>query len=158
MGKKLLTEASKLNFLNFPKTMLYAMTNGIRPSMGIYFISYIPNIVDEVWNYLVALDKYTKFEKSKAARNKTLYYLSKQLNIYIEIESRVSGLLLIKSSNYVLKLNFFCENFEHIKRIAHRINDNFVGGILNELNWDKIEKEFHINREEAIFMWQKILK
>jgi len=76
----------------------------------------------------------------------------------VEIDARVAGFNAMKGTNHVLRINIYSENIEYVKGIAHAININFVGGILNQIDWEKIEKVFQIDREKEITVWKKVLE
>ncbi|MFX1321764.1 MAG: hypothetical protein ACFFAQ_08970 [Promethearchaeota archaeon] len=158
IGKKLRKIAEKNNLLNFPKTVLYTGANKVHHSMDLVMDTYIPDTADEIWKYLVSVDRSTKMGKSKPSRNKQLYYLAPEIWVFVEIDARVAGLNAMKASNHVLKINIYSDNKEYTKGIAHAINDNFVGGVLNQINWEKIDKIFHIDKEKEISAWKTVLE
>ncbi|MFX1409103.1 MAG: hypothetical protein ACFFA6_02025 [Promethearchaeota archaeon] len=158
IGKKLRKIAEKNNLLNYPKTVLYAGANKTRHSLDLAYSTYIPDTADEIWKYLRSVDGSTEEGKSKSSRKKQLYYLAPEIWVFVEIDARVAGFNAMKGTNHVLRINIYSENIEYVKGIAHAINNNFVGGILNQIDWEKIEKVFQIDREKEITVWKKVLE
>ncbi len=158
IGKKLRKIAEKNNLLNFPKTVLYAGANKARHSMDLMTDTFIPDTVDEIWDYLSSVDDSTKMGKSKPSRKKQIYYLAPEIWVFVEVDARVSAFNARKGTNHVLRINIYSDNDEYIKGIAHAINDNFVGGVLNQINWEKIDKTFHIDKEKEISAWKSVLE
>ncbi len=96
--------------------------------------------------------------KSKPSRKKQIYYLAPEIWVFVEVDARVAGFNARKGTNHVLRINIYSDNDKYTKGIAHAINDNFVGGVLNQINWEKIDKIFHIDKEKEITAWKNILK
>ncbi|MFX1574762.1 MAG: hypothetical protein ACFFB0_18660 [Promethearchaeota archaeon] len=168
MGKKVLKKAKELGFLNFRKTTLYAGATKVRYPRQWYsnvldlvdlpmFKTYVPDTANEIRVYLMGLDPLTKFGISRPDRNKSLYYLSPALKLFVEVVAKVAGAGAIKAKNHVIEINIYCDNDDYIKGIAHAVSDKFVGGIINDMEWEKIEKKFKVNPEECISAWKSVL-
>jgi len=158
IGKKLRKIAEKNNLLSFPKAVLYAGANKVRHSEELITDTYIPDTVDEIWKYLRSVDGSTEKGKSKPSRKKQLYYLAPEIWVFVEVDARVAGFNAMKGTNHVLRINIYSDNVEYTKGLAHAINDNFVGGVLNQINWVKIDKIFHIDKEKEISAWKTVLE
>ncbi|MFX0076445.1 MAG: hypothetical protein ACFE96_13470 [Candidatus Hermodarchaeota archaeon] len=170
MGKKLLKKAKELGYLKFRKTVLYAGAKKVRYAHQWYadlldlvglpmFDTYVPDTANEIRVYLMNLDPLTKFGISRPDRKKSLYYLSTELNVFVEVEAKVSGFAAIKGNNHVIKINIYCDREELVKGIASAVSDLFVGGIVNdkEMDWEKIEDKFKVSRDECISAWNAVL-
>ncbi|MFX0043368.1 MAG: hypothetical protein ACFE8L_10685 [Candidatus Hodarchaeota archaeon] len=158
IGKKLRKIAEKNNLLNFPKTVLYAGANKVRHSLDLIMDTYIPDTIDAIWKFLRSVDGSTEMGKSKPSRKKQIYYLAPEIWVFVEVDARVAGFNAMKGSNHILKINIYSDNNEYIKGIAHAINDNFASGVLNQINWEKVDKIFHIDKEKEIAAWKLILE
>ena len=107
--------------------------------------------------YLTSLDRTTEFGISRPDRNKSLYYLSPELNVFVEVEAKMSGFTALIAKNHIIRINIYCDNEEYIKGIAHAVSDLFIGGNVNDMEWEKIEKKFKVSREECISAWKAVL-
>ena len=93
MGKKLKDEAKKLGFLDFPQTVLYSGTSKLTGAIKWGSITSIPIWASHLEEFINNLDPSSKNDISKPDRNKTLYFLAPNLQVYIEIDAKISGFL-----------------------------------------------------------------
>jgi len=158
MGKKLRKEATKLGFLNYPKTTIYggAADLILVREWGPWTTS-VPIWAINIGVFLKNLDPDTKIGISKPDRNKIIFILSSNIHVYIEIDAKTAGFMDIKK-NHVQQINIFSRDNKYVNEIAHLINDGYEGGILNEIIWEKVGKKFQINQEQEIKMWKDILE
>ena len=121
------------------------------------FDTFVPNTANEIRVHLTSLDRTTKFGISRPDRKKSFYYLAPELKVFVEVESRITGFTAFIAKNHINRINIYCDNEEYIKGIAHAVSDLFIGGIVNDMNWEKIEKKFKVSREECISAWKVVL-
>lgn len=159
MTKSLRRRAEKLNLLNLPKPILYASAGRARTNGAVLKIyrTFVPDTAIVIRKYLESLYWDTEMGISRASRNKEIFILASEINVFVEINCRMSGMNVRKGSNHMLKINIYSDKKEYIKGIANAINSHFADGILANINWDKMEKVFKIDRERSIASWNTLL-
>lgn len=157
MGKKLKKKATNLGFLKYPRTILYGGASELTLAGAWSFSTSVPIWTLFLLKFLKQLDAATETAISKPDRNKLIFFLSPNIDLYIEIDAKTAGFLDSKS-NHVQQINIFSKDNKYVNEVAHLINDCYKTGILNEIIWEKIEKKFNINQEQEIQMWNDILE
>jgi len=153
MGKKIRNQANNLGLTKLRKTSLYARAKNIR----MMAFSNAPDTADAIKDYLKPLDPSFVNDKSGGGRNATYYYLAPQLELYVEVISKVSGFSPHNPANHAIQINIFCEKDEYIRAIANLINQIWEDGILPHINWEKIKKKYKVNKQDAIATWNEFL-
>lgn len=152
-NKKIHLLAIGLGIMNSPRMVLYAQPRRMRE----IFSGAVPDIADIIRAYISRIDRTMFHAKSGGSRWLTFRYLTEVKALYVEIQFRVAGIVMGKIRNIVLQINFFCRTDEHIREIARLINERFENGILDYIDWRKVEKKFKVQREKCIVDWMNCL-
>ncbi|MFX1275978.1 MAG: hypothetical protein ACFFBP_23050 [Promethearchaeota archaeon] len=156
MTKFLKRRAKKLNLLSLPKTTLFGTGRRAR-SDGNFINTYVPDTVYAIKKFLKYNDGSTVKELSRATRNKNVYILAPNIDVFVDIECHVKGMNIHKGSNHIIKIDIYSDDIEFIKGIANAIDNKFPRGILSHIKWDKMMKVFKVDKEHVIASWNAIL-
>jgi len=155
MGKKLRKQAEKLGIIILPKTVLYARAKNIKQKQELLTL-YIPDTVDAIRDYLL-WNNPNLLKDRDGTKNVTHFYLASDLNLYIEIFDKPSFWTIMNPAKHAIQITIYTDNETFISGIANAVNQLWEDGILPHMDWDWIEKQFKINREDCIIAWKKFL-
>ncbi|MHA1266018.1 MAG: hypothetical protein ACTSRS_12370 [Candidatus Helarchaeota archaeon] len=121
------------------------------------FTIFVGDTADTIRDYLRRIDPSTLVDRSGSGRNNTYYFLAPRVRIYVEVIRKTAGLNANDPGNMVTKINIFSKFRAHTINIASRLNNLFPDGMLAHLDWNKIEKKFHVSRSEVLAAWHSLL-
>jgi hypothetical protein len=178
MGKKAKKQANKLGFRELPLTVLYAQPKSIvekhtKLDTAVNIISgvaelfggsgasagtHIPDIADVIQDYCLKILKESEFRFDvSGSRSKECYLLAKNSQLYVEIVDKMKGIWQTRASNHLTQINIYSENKQHAKDIANLINKIHKEGVIENTNWEEIEKKFNVSKKECIYTWEELL-
>lgn len=155
MGSKALKEAKNLGLLKLRHTAIYSRARKIRAT----FSKYIPDVADEIRDYILASDPDLVHDRSGGGRNNSFFYLSTKLQLFVQVTDKAAGFAVVNPSNHAIQIEIYCDNDEIIRGIAKAVNDVYAdeGGMLAHMEWNKIEKKFKVKADDCIATWNSLL-
>ncbi len=152
MGKNIRKEAEKLGLKNQQHTVLYARPREIR----VTFSKHVPDAADAIRDYIAMKDSNMEQDRSGGGRTNTFYYLASSLKLYVEVIYKAA----FSAANRTVQINIYTENEDYIRGIANAVNTLWadVNGLLANMIWPNIEKNFKVKKEDCIAEWNKWLK
>lgn len=157
MGKAIREQAAQLGVLKLRETVLYARARKIRVKQE-FFTVYIPDVMDAIHDYMIWHDP-SLIQDRSGIKNVTYYYLAPQVKLYVEISDKPSFWTVNNPANHALQIRIFSETEEYIRGIASAVNALWddKDGILVHMDWDWIEKQYLVKREDCIAVWKSLL-
>ncbi len=154
-GKRIIKQANELGFLELPLTVLYGRPRKIKQT----FSKIIPDYVAILRDWMTWKDPECLMKVDRGGRKRRDIFLSVKEKIYIENFGKVSGFGGYDTDNHVFQISFWTENDEVIREFVKSINEKFadVGGILDHIRWDKIKKQYKVEKEDCLPAWNKYL-
>ncbi|NVM34619.1 MAG: hypothetical protein HWN81_03425 [Candidatus Lokiarchaeota archaeon] len=153
MGKKLQKQAMQLGLTNLPKYTFF----GRPKKLKMKFSKYKPDLAYTVENWMKNLDPSTAAEESGGGRNNTFFYLASQIGMYVEIADKMAGVAVPNPGNHASKIDIYTNNEDYVRTIVRIINTIWDDGILNHLDFQKLEKKYKVRREDIINAWNAFL-
>ncbi len=172
MGKKKIQKnAEKQGLTQLPLTVLYARPRTILPGMSGFddallfleaglFKTNTPDIPVFLLRYIKneLKDSSVQYKRSRNGRHYKNYILAPNSKLYLEIFTKIVGILALRTSNYVTEINIYCDDQQILQDIAKVVNEIYNDGMLAHMKWDKVEKKFKFNREDCIDTWIPLLE
>ena len=164
MGKKKAKEIQKkaetLGLTNLQKYTFFGQRKGgavlKKETKKHTFRHNVPNFIIKIINWLESTDPSTQESDAGGGRNVFFYIISPQTGIYIEVDDRIAGALDI-SRNHVYKMDIYVQNEDSVRQIVKMVNEQWKEGIIEHLEFNKIEKKFKISSDDVINSWNKFL-
>ncbi|MFX0098565.1 MAG: hypothetical protein ACFFCS_03220 [Candidatus Hodarchaeota archaeon] len=147
-------QAMELGFYDLPKTVIFGIPKAWRMSTDPSF--------DMLWHVKDTFNtENIKSDRLPAYVDKDIISvtIAPDIPIFIQIEDKWKG--KGRSSrdpkNHAMKIDIYCENTEHVKKLARKMNDDIKGGMLATIDWDVVEELFNVKREDCISTWNALL-
>lgn len=169
MGNKTQKKAVQLGITKLPLTVLYTRpmqildrVSGADIAISIFgggsstFTPDLALILSEFCKKKFA-DKHWKFDHSGSGGKKMFFYLAPESNFYIEMTDR-SSFVQFKANNHVSELKLYTDNKEYVRELAMGLNGQFKEGVIKELDWKKVEKNYKVKQEDCIATWKALLQ
>lgn len=152
---QIIREADLVGITSLPVFRLYAQPRYLSEFLG----KYITDIVIALQQYFEAVDPDFAFAGSGGTKNTSYYFLLIRNHLFVEVINKLAGVTLGKPTDkvkhIVTEINIYSEDDKIIREIAEWVDDLYDDGILNNLNWKRIEKKFGIDREDCITNWNR---
>jgi hypothetical protein len=126
---------------------------------GMSFKQRIPDIILAVGKYCKDVMDDPSFKQAGPTTGRTsrMTYLVPKAKLYVELVTKLAGVLAVRAGNVVAEIKIFSEDKAHITEIAKVINHLFADGLLANMDWEKVEDKFEVKREDCIATWKSLL-
>jgi hypothetical protein len=155
MGKKARKQAEGLGLTKLPIYRFYGRARGLKMK----FSKTKPKFVNHITEFLRGIDPSTV--DSEGAKNmRSLYYqiLSPEAGTFVEVFDNVVGFNANMPKNRVFQMDIYTQNQNIVKDIVRIVNNRFEDGILNHLDFKKIEKKYKVKKDDVINAWNSFLQ
>ena len=153
MGKKVQSQAKQLGLTNQPQYTFY----GQPKKMKVKFSKIKPDFAYIVEDWMKSVDPSTTTSESAHARSSDYYYLAPQINLYVEVNDKLSGFFAYSEDNHVCKIDIYTNNEDHVRTIIRSFNAQWDDGIVPHLNLKKLEKKYKVKGEDIVNAWNSFL-
>ncbi|NVM52646.1 MAG: hypothetical protein HWN66_03000 [Candidatus Helarchaeota archaeon] len=155
MGK-VREQAEALGITELPLKTLYA-----RPFLATlrkaFFYPEPAEVVEHYIRYSLGIESFLHDRKGRIGKTREYFYLAPDARLYVEVLNKLVGRDGLKNENHVTKIDIYSSAVEHFRKIANYINELFPGGVLANIVWEKVEKQFSVSREKCIADWKELL-
>ncbi|MHA2282436.1 MAG: hypothetical protein ACXAC5_16455 [Promethearchaeota archaeon] len=153
MGRKLQKQAKSIGLTNLPKYTFYCQPKGIKTKFSTTKPKFIYPIVD----WLRSFDQSVQDDDTGSARQVWSFILAPQAGVYIESTSKIAGFNARSASNYVSQVDIYTENADIVKEVVKILYYQWEDGMVNHVNFEKIEKKFKVKRDDIINAFNSFL-